>query len=169
MDSAVAPARNLAAPAAASTSAASACPLVRAADYGLTDWRGYEKESNDRNLVIALIEDLEGAQNVEEIVSVEGVDCVTLGAFDMSVSGGFSGNTAHPAVQEALDSILAACNARCIPVMHALSNGPDVDAWVSKGVRLLYQSADSTVFARACKAFLDTVDHLRTPTGRTGL
>ena len=140
-----------------------ACPLVRAADYGLSEWRAYEKESNEKTLFFALIEDLEGARNVEEIASVDGVDVVVLGAFDMSVSAGYSGNVAHPAVQEALDRMLVTCADAGIPVMHALSNGPDVDAWVKRGVRLMYQSADSAVFARACRSFLDSVGHLRTP------
>ncbi len=138
-----------------------ACPLVRAADYGLADWRNYEKRANTDPLVFLLIEDLEGASQIEQILTIDGIDVIHLGAFDMSVSGGYQGNVNHPEICKALDRILAACKERHVPVMHAITNGADVDTWIGKGVRLFHQSADTIVFARACKAFLDSVSHLR--------
>jgi 2-keto-3-deoxy-L-rhamnonate aldolase RhmA len=138
-----------------------ACPLVRAADYGLVDWRAYEEHANTEPMVFLLIEDLEGARQIEQILAVEGVDVIHLGAFDMSVSAGHGGNVNHPEVRQALDRILAACKEHRVPVMHAVTNGADVDTWVGKGVRLIHQSADTIVFARACKAFLESVSHLK--------
>jgi 2-keto-3-deoxy-L-rhamnonate aldolase RhmA len=125
------------------------------------DWRRYEEQANTDPLVFLLIEDLEGARQIEQILAVDGVDVIHLGAFDMSVSAGYRGNVNHPEICQALDRILAACKERRVPVMHAVTNGADVDTWVSKGVRLIHQSADTIVFARACKAFLESVAHLR--------
>jgi len=138
-----------------------ACPLVRAADYGLADWGQYQDEANRTTMVFLLIEDLGAAGRIEDILSVPGVDVVFPGPFDMSVAAGYRGNVHHPEIQKALDRVLAACNERGIPVMHALTGGADVEAWVNKGVRLILQSADSVVFARACRAFLESVSHLR--------
>lgn len=138
-----------------------ACPLVRAAGYGVWDWAQYQERANQETMVFLLIEDLEGARRIEDILSVEGVDVVFLGPFDMSVAAGYQGNVHHPEIQKAMDGILAACNARGVPVMHALTGGRDVEGWVSRGVRLVMQSADSVVFARAHQAFLETVSHLR--------
>jgi 4-hydroxy-2-oxoheptanedioate aldolase len=138
-----------------------ACPLVRAADYGLWGWADYQEQANQETMVILLIEDLEGAHNIEDILSVDGVDVVFLGLFDMSVTAGYPGNVHHPEIQKAADRILAACQDRGIPVMHALTSGRDVEAWVNRGVRLILQSADSFIFARACQAFLESVSHLR--------
>lgn len=140
-----------------------ACPLVRAADYGLADWASYQEEANAMTLVCVLIEDLEGAGNIEHIVSVQGIDMVYLGAFDMSVAAGYSGNVRHPRILAALDRILDACAARHIPVMHTLVNSPDIDAWIKKGVRLIVHGPDASIFAKACRAFLDSVSHLRKP------
>lgn len=141
-----------------------ACPLVRANGYGLWDWREHEDRANKNVMVIVLIEDLEGMRNIEDILSVDGVDAVYTGAFDMSVSAGHKGNTAHEQVQQALDRIMSACRERDMPVMHSLLNGHDVKAWAEKGVRLFMQSADSFIYAKACREFLDSVSHLR---GRT--
>jgi 4-hydroxy-2-oxoheptanedioate aldolase len=138
-----------------------ACPLVRAADYGLVDWQKYEEHANTDPLIFLLIEDLEGANQIEHILAVDGIDVIHLGAFDMSVSAGYRGNVDHPEIRKALDRILAACKERNVPVMHAMTNGADVDTWIGKGVRLFHQSADTIVFARACKAFLESVSHLR--------
>lgn len=138
-----------------------ACPLVRAAEYGLSDWPYYQEEANKDTMVFLLIEDLEGAHNIESILSVDGVDAVHLGPFDMSVSAGYQGNVNHPEIQKALDRILAACKERGIPVMHSLIWGGDVEAWVNKGVRLILHSADSFIFAQACHTFLKSVSHLR--------
>ena len=140
-----------------------ACPLVRAADYGLADWGRYQEEANRTTMVCLLIEDLAAVQDIEEILSVPGVDVVFPGPFDMSVAAGYRGNVHHPEIQKALDRVLAACKERDIPVMHTLTGGSDVEAWVNKGVRLILQSADSVVFARACRAFLESVAHLRRP------
>ena len=140
-----------------------ACPLVRAADYGLADWQEYQDHANTDPLVFLLIEDLEGASEIEHILDVEGIDVIHLGAFDMSVSAGYRGNVNHPEILKALDRILAVCKERHVPVMHAMLNCADLDTWISKGVRLFHQSADTIVFARACKAFLESVSHLRRP------
>lgn len=138
-----------------------ACPLVRANGYGLWNWEEYEEKANADIMVIMLIEDMLGVKNIEEIISVEGVAAIYLGPFDMSVSCGFKGNSAHSDIQKALDKVLSACRRHGIPVMHSLLNGRDVDSWAQKGVRLFVQSADSFIFARACKEFLESVAGLR--------
>jgi len=138
-----------------------ACPLVRANSYGLGNWSEYESAANENTMVIVLIEDLEGAANVEDILSVKGVDVVYLGPFDMSVGAGHKGNVSHPEIQEALDRVLCACRERKVPAMHSLINGPQVEMWAEKGVRLFVQTADSFVFARASRELLDSVAHLR--------
>ncbi len=138
-----------------------ACPLVRAAGYGLWDWQTVQELADQETMVIPLIEDLHAARQINEIISVPGIDIVFIGPFDMSVSAGFQGDVRHPQVLEALDNILEACKAQGIPVMHALTGGPDVQAWVEKGVRLILQSADSAIFARAHRTFLKSMSHIR--------
>ena len=138
-----------------------ACPVVRAAHYGLRDWAQYEEQANQETMVFLLIEDLEATYRVEEILSVDGVDAVFLGLFDMSVGAGYRGNVRHPEIQKAVDRILAVSKDRGVPVMHTLTVGRDVEAWVNRGVRLIMQSADSLVFVRAHQAFLQSVSHIR--------
>jgi len=138
-----------------------ACPDVRAADYSLRDWSYYQEEADKNTMVFLLTEDLEAVNNIEEIVSVEGVDGILLGPFDMSVGAGYKGNINHPKIQEALDKILTICKQKAIPVMHVLMDRRSVQKWVEKGVQLFVQRADSAIFAQACRDFLKSVSHLR--------
>jgi 2-keto-3-deoxy-L-rhamnonate aldolase RhmA len=139
----------------------SACPLARSADYGIANWQEYQETANRETMVFLLIEDLEGAKNIEDILTVKGIDVVFIGPFDMSVSAGYKGNVGHPEILKNLDRVITVCNERGIPVMHTLACGPDLDAWVKKGVRLILQGADSMIFTRACRNFLESVSHLR--------
>lgn len=137
------------------------CPFVRANQYGLGNWPEYQRSANKNTMVIALIETLGAVDNIEEIVSVEGIDAVFLGAFDMSVGAGLSGNVSDPIIQQALDKILAVCKKNGISVMHTTTNGTDVDSWVQKGVRMIVQGAETGIFANACVQFLDSIKHHR--------
>ncbi|MBI4584035.1 MAG: hypothetical protein HY717_08435 [Planctomycetes bacterium] len=134
-----------------------ACPLVAAADFGLVNWRQFQRQSNENTLVIPLIEDLEGTERIDEILSVPGIDIIFIGPFDMSVSGGFEGDMKHPEVMKGLDRVLAACQKRGVPVMMSMTGGEDPGPWIQKGVRAIMQRADSAVFASACRQFLNSV------------
>ena len=75
----------------------------RIAVYGID----YRKTFNDAVLVIPQIEDMEGIDNGEEIMSVEGVDVGFLGPADLALSMGVEmGDPAHEA---AIQKFLAAC------------------------------------------------------------
>lgn len=137
------------------------CPLVRANGYGLWNWAEYEDYSNENTMVIPLIEDSSGVENIADIISVEGIDAVYLGPFDMSVSEGYKGDSQHPEIVKLLDKVLAACREKSLPAMHSLLNGRDVKAWAEKGVRMFVQPADAVIFARACRDFLASVEEFR--------
>jgi 2-dehydro-3-deoxyglucarate aldolase/4-hydroxy-2-oxoheptanedioate aldolase len=66
------------------------------------------KAANDRTAVICLIETAEGADNVDAIAAVKGVDGLWVGHFDLSVSLGIPGDFGHPKFTAAMDRIIAA-------------------------------------------------------------
>lgn len=75
--------------------------LARAQGYGLTfdrylDW--VRKES----VVIVQIEHIQGVENLEEILQVEGVDAFLVGPYDLSGSIGRPGDLDHPEMISAL-------------------------------------------------------------------
>ena len=58
------------------------------------------QSANRRIGIAALIETVEGVQNVDEIAAVDGVDCIWLGHFDLSASLGIPGEFDHPDFQQ---------------------------------------------------------------------
>ena len=64
--------------------------------------------ANERTAVICLIETAEGAENVDAIAAVPGVDGLWVGHFDLSVSLGIPGDFAHPKFTAAMARIMAA-------------------------------------------------------------
>ena len=64
--------------------------------------------ANERTAVICLIETAEGAANADAIAAIDGVDCLWIGHFDLSVSLGIPGEFNHPAFQAAVENIIAA-------------------------------------------------------------
>jgi 2-dehydro-3-deoxyglucarate aldolase/4-hydroxy-2-oxoheptanedioate aldolase len=64
--------------------------------------------ANDRTSVICLIETAEGAENADAIAAIDGVDCLWVGHFDLSVSLGIPGEFSNPKFLAAMDKIIAA-------------------------------------------------------------
>ena len=76
--------------------------------YGRDDLAGFTSTARECTLVVAMIEDREGMENVNEIAAVEGVDVLLAGAADLSQSLGLPWQTSHPDVREAVSLVRAA-------------------------------------------------------------
>jgi len=68
----------------------------------------YLKTADEEILIIAQIETKEAVNNIEEILSVEGIDVSYIGPSDLSASYGHLGDQSHPEVQEAIDRVFEA-------------------------------------------------------------
>jgi 4-hydroxy-2-oxoheptanedioate aldolase len=73
----------------------------RMADFGFgvatTD---YVKQANKEMLVCVQIEDVEGVDNLDSILAVEGIDVFFIGPTDLAQSLGYPGQNGHPEVQK---------------------------------------------------------------------
>jgi 2-keto-3-deoxy-L-rhamnonate aldolase RhmA len=77
----------------------------------------------DKNLLIVLqIETAEAVKNVEQILSVDGVDAFFIGPADLSASLGFLGKWDHPKALEATQNVLRAGKKLGVPAgIHAMN------------------------------------------------
>ena len=57
-------------------------------------------------MIILQIEGIEGIQNLDEILSVPGIDIIFIGPYDLSQSLGLPGNVHHPKVIEQMKLIV---------------------------------------------------------------
>ncbi len=87
--------------------------LYRAQGYG-SHPIPYFESINERSIVIALIEQIEGVRNLESILDVPGLDGVIIGPYDLSGSLGLPGQLNHPKVLAAEETVLSICKKRGI-------------------------------------------------------
>ncbi|MEE2659223.1 MAG: aldolase/citrate lyase family protein [Candidatus Latescibacterota bacterium] len=105
---------------------------------------------SDRSLFVSvMIEHRDAVEAIDDIVSVEGLDAVVLGPYDLSGSLGLLGEVGHPTVVSAMEKVLAAARDRGLPV----GSGMPVDAefamlQASRGVQWLQIGGDCRYMAQ---------------------
>ena len=82
--------------------------ISRGQGYGF-DFDQYTSEWNDVSLVIVQIESIEGVNNIEKIISMDELDSVMIGPYDLSGSLGVPGEIDHPKVKDACKHVIDAC------------------------------------------------------------
>lgn len=127
--------------------------VARAHGYGL-DVAGYMKTANDYIAVIVQIEHVKGAQDIDRILDVDGVDAVMIGPYDLSGSLGKPGQIDDPEVQEYINRVREACLKRKKPIGII---GITVDAarpFLDQGYTLIAVGIDTMIFGNAARDIL---------------
>jgi len=78
--------------------------LARAQKYGI-GFDAYRKWAEHETILIVQIEHIDGVNNIDEIISVEGVDGFLVGPYDLSASLGRPGDWQHRSVVDALEKV----------------------------------------------------------------
>lgn len=131
-----------------------ACPRVRAGNYSAMGSVEYFAQANERVLLVLLVETVEGAMNLREIVSVPGVDAVLLGATDLSQSMGVPGDNYHPKVLTKLAEMSASIREAGLALGRVAFSVEEARSHLDEGARFLVYSGDETIFYDACRSAL---------------
>ena len=126
--------------------------LARAQGYGF-DFDDYAATVNDESVVIIQVEHIDSVNNLEDILSVEGVDGCIIGPYDLSGSLGVPGNFTHPDVLAALERVESVCEKMNVPLgMHVIepNHGLVVDK-IKKGYTFIAFSLDSLILGTSCR------------------
>ncbi|KAI0715440.1 Oxysterol-binding protein-domain-containing protein [Earliella scabrosa] len=109
----------------------------------------YLASANDAVLVLLQIETREGMQNLEEILSVDGVDGVFIGPYDLSLSHGFPPPSPdpHPEVEKMIQQILAAAHAKNKKCAIYCISGTQAARRVKEGFDMINVTSDSGAMA----------------------
>lgn len=78
--------------------------------------------ANERTAFICLIETAEGVDNIDAIAALDGVDCLWVGHFDLSVSLGVPGDFSNPVFTAAMDRIVATAKEKGKPLGRLVPN-----------------------------------------------
>lgn len=112
------------------------------------------KVANEQILTAVQIEHIDGVENIDDILSVPGVDAAFIGPYDLSASMGITAQFEHPDYLQARDRILQACGKRgIVPGIHVVQpNRDELIARAHEGYRFLAYSLDITMLLHTCQA-----------------
>ena len=118
-------------------------------DYAGGDVAEKMTSANEEGLLIAQIETALGVENVEAIAAVEGIDCLWIGHFDLTLSLGIPAQFDHPRFHAAVDRVLDACakHGKAPGIM-----GGTVESsleWIDRGFRAIAYSGDLWIYQAA--------------------
>lgn len=83
------------------------CTGGRAQRFGRMPFNDYAQEANEEIALTVMIEDKEGIENAEKILSVPGIDYMIIGPGDFAQGMGHLGEADHPDVQAKMAEIYA--------------------------------------------------------------
>lgn len=131
---------------------------IRGTAFGIAhdDYKGGDiglgiKRANEEILIIVQTETAKSVDNVDQILSVEGVDVAWIGQSDMTVSLGIPGQYDHPKFLKALDKILNACAKYNVAPGYIPITVKEAIAMIEKGFRCIAYSADVFLYSYALK------------------
>ena len=119
--------------------------LARAHGYGVT-FDEYAQNANDDSLLIVQIEHIDAVGNINEILSVPGIDGTFIGPYDLSMSMGLPGQLRHPDIEAAKQRVLEATKAHGlapgIHLVHPDNAAEELEQRVAEGYQFIALGTD---------------------------
>jgi len=140
-------------------------PAICSYLWGVSSAEYYERADvwplNPRGdlMVIVMVEDMEGVENIGEIVKVPGIGAIFFGPADYTVASGNFGNDAFD-VGEARRKVKAACDAAGIPFL-GFADAADIEQRIKENYRMLIIGSDIDKTGRADRV----LEYLRAKAG----
>ncbi|MEW6614423.1 MAG: aldolase/citrate lyase family protein [Thermodesulfobacteriota bacterium] len=126
--------------------------LARAQGYGL-EFEEYKEWVNKESIVIVQIEHIEAVNNLEKILSVDGINAFIVGPYDLSGSLGKPGEFDHPEVRKALNRIMeVAKKYGAVSGFHIIPpDAKHVLKKIEEGYRFIAFSLDTLFLGTSCR------------------
>lgn len=128
----------------------------RPAAFGRESLIDYIEQANQEMMVILMIEDSEGIENLDDILSVEGVDMILEGAADLSQSYGVPWQTRSERVKEGIETIHQKSRQYSVPFCAIPRSAEDVQIWLAKQAAALVMGDDRGIFFRSLRDLIDS-------------
>ena len=130
------------------------CRYVRAGGYSSADRNEHFTSSNEETMVIVHIEGIEGVENLPDILTVERLDVIFLGPYDLSQSCGVPGQVDHPSVVEKMEEAVRISREAGVAVGTFVESPEGAKKWRDIGVQYLSYAVDAGIFYNACAAIV---------------
>ena len=126
--------------------------LSRAQGYGRS-FDKYRQWLAKESVVIAIIEHVDAIDNLEDILSVEGIDATMIGPYDLSGSMGHPGEFTRKDVQAVIRRYIKTCQRlKKTAGFHVIPpNAKHLNEKIAEGFRFLALSLDSLLLSEKCR------------------
>ena len=118
----------------------------------------YLENLNSENICIIGIESVPAINNLENILSVKGIDAIFVGPNDLSVSLGIPNEYENKLYEDALDEIINQCQSKNIPVMIHHQTTDLTSKWIKRGSLFVLYTSDKRT---SQNGFLDEFSNIK--------
>jgi 2-keto-3-deoxy-L-rhamnonate aldolase RhmA len=124
-------------------------------DYKLLKALESMKEANEHTVIIVQIETREAIENIDAILSVEGIDVGLIGPNDLSISLGIPDQMGSDVLNKAIDKVVETAKKRGKATGIHIANIEAIKTWRAKGMTVLAYSTDISFQYNASKSALE--------------
>lgn len=119
----------------------------------------YAQRANETIITMAMIETREAVNQIDEILSVPGLDGLYIGPSDLSISLGYSpvADVTEPAVLEVIEVILAAAKRHNVVAGFHAGSAEYAATLIARGFQFLTVGSDSRLMSLAATAVTSTL------------
>ena len=110
-------------------------------------------QANEEIAVILLLDTEKAFENLDDIVSVPGVDVAWMGHYDLTASMGIPAQFDHPRLLAAMDALVAACRKHGVAPGFLPPSPESAVHWIDKGFRAISLGSDIGVFLDGVRKF----------------
>ncbi len=128
--------------------------FARAADYSNVPKDTYLNEANRKTLLIVQIEGKKGVENIDDILSVKGLDAIFIGPYDLSQSLGVPGEIDHPKVTEKIKEVVGKVRRAGLSLGIYVDDAQAAKRWIDLGVQFIALLVDTVIFFQACRSLI---------------
>lgn len=129
------------------------CRFVRAAGYSAIPRNVYFSDAN-RALLVLQLEGEVALRNLDDIISVDDVDVLFIGPYDLSQSLGVPGEVDNPRVTSAMSTIVEKAAAKGKTVGTFVDSIAAARRWMDAGIHYISYSVDVGIFREACASLV---------------
>ncbi len=109
------------------------------------DSKQYLEQINQNNIVIIGIESMPALMNLEDMLSVDGIDVVFIDPTNLSISMGIPGQYTSPEFESAVKRVINICDSHNIAVAIHFFDADLTIKWIKDGMRFVLHSIDTQI------------------------
>jgi 4-hydroxy-2-oxoheptanedioate aldolase len=109
----------------------------------------YNAAANEQIMVMVQIESRRAVDNLDDILTVAGVDGAVIGRGDLSAELGVNGQRDHPEVLAAVESLIAACRRHDRFPGLLVQDVAEAGQWIERGIRMIAYASEVTILRDA--------------------